>query len=747
LTLLRSKDYSAASTLLKELEQSRTKVDKRYMFGIYAYKQLNEMGIESEWLKWWALSPSLTQDEVYSDVGNVRKADSGMALRANKVSRYLKRCLDEASVKEDSEEKKREIIEKMIEFGMVLASQGHSRVVAEQLVFEVAMEGGLEKGVELWEACLGELRNQADQFKVEGDYLTRVSNRVQAEEAKLQESERREREETRLIERTTIMEDWYSSRSREAYKVVVRSRERIIRALANAGRVDEAVRLLLETRNYPSLLDSSLPLHLSKPLYLTILALLSTQDRFDLLQKVYTQFEEQESKLVRIRNKELRTRTPYWARGAMYGEGKERSPSAQEAFTTFRDQHKVSSIEEGSLDDMLEYSVATGEDNQHYGKTTSKRESDKLIKLVEEGQLDQALLKITKLLSHGPLPSAQSVATFIHSLSSHDNGQEVLKTIDEHVKKSSWRRGFWATCRMLQELQKGELRMVVRRFRDYFYSNSLPPPLPASIAITTSKVPSTRSKQSEQEEEDSPSSFARSVPNAYTLSIVMQALVPLLSDPLRTSGGTRHLSNIYQTLLTSSSSPSSFRIIPSHKPFAGGISSTRRRSPLDPYTFLPFMLLALKRRKGGKTAGGEQLELVGILRDMQGLGVRPQQPHLALLLSSYARNGDLEEFNYLLSFLVSPSNPSPSPPSISPELVGFVETHLATTSKKEETRWSPKLYATLLKSLRLRGAKEEGMQVLKGLMEKVGVDGLRGMLSTKEGERLRDEVGRLGRDD
>jgi len=168
---------------------------------------------------------------------------------------------------------------------------------------------------------------------------------------------------------------------------------------------------------------------------------------------------------------------------------------------------------------------------------------------------------------------------------------------------------------------------------------------------------------------------------------------------------------------------------------------------LDPYTFLPFMLLALKRRKGGKTAGGEQLELVGILRDMQGLGVRPQQPHLALLLSSYARNGDLEEFNYLLSFLVSPSNPSPSPPSISPELVGFVETHLATTSKKEETRWSPKLYATLLKSLRLRGAKEEGMQVLKGLMEKVGVDGLRGMLSTKEGERLRDEVGRLGRDD
>jgi len=39
------------------------------------------------------------------------------------------------------------------------------------------------------------------------------------------------------------------------------------------------------------------------------------------------------------------------------------------------------------------------------------------------------------------------------------------------------------------------------------------------------------------------------------------------------------------------------------------------------------------------------------------------------------------------------------------------------------------------------------MEVLKGLMERTGVDGLREMLSTKEGERLRDEVGRLGRDE
>jgi len=717
-------------------------------------KCLNEFGWEDKsWLKWWELCPTLIDagEVPHEEVGiNLRKVDNEMFGRASKIVRVLKRCLLEEGISSSSEEgaqeKRKELVDKIKVFGEVLSKQGYSRVVAEGLVEEVAMED-LGMGEKLWQVSLRELREQRD--------LMRVSEKLRVEEAKLGDEERRER----LNEQTRIMEDWYASRSWEAYKVVVRSRERIIRSLANAGRVDQAVRLILETNNYPSLYSSTSPVQLSKSLYLTILAQLSNQDRFDLLQQVYARFEEQENKLVRIRNKELRSRTPYWARGSMYNEGgKERSPSAQEAFTTFRDQHKVSSIEEGSLDDLDEYSVATatGDDTIHYGMTTSERESEKLVKLVDEGKVDQALVKITKLLSHGPLPSAQSVATFIHSLSTHENGQEVLETIDQHVKNSNWRRGFWATCRMLEELHKGELRVVVRRFRDYFFTNSLPPPLPASIAITSSKVPSTRSHSSEEEDDDSPR-FKRSVPNAYTLSIFMQALVPLLSsDPLRTSGGTRHISNIYQTLLlsssSSSSSPSPFRIVPSHKPFSGRVNRRTKKSPLDPYTFLPFMLVVLKRRNRGKL---EQEELVGILRDMQRLGLRPQEPHVALLLSSYARSGDLEEFNWILSSLLlstSPPSVSTRPPSISTQLVEFINTHLATTGKEEEEeskknkKLSPKLFATLLKSLRLRGAKEEGMELLKGLMERVGVDGLRGMLETQEGEGLRDEVGRLGRE-
>ena len=85
----------------------KEKRDPEFKISVVASGLEAPMGIESDWLKWWELSPSLTQDEVYSDVGNLRKADSGMALRANKISRYFKRCLDEVSVKEDSEEKKR----------------------------------------------------------------------------------------------------------------------------------------------------------------------------------------------------------------------------------------------------------------------------------------------------------------------------------------------------------------------------------------------------------------------------------------------------------------------------------------------------------------------------------------------------------------------------------------------------------------------------------------------------------------
>lgn len=729
LLLLRSKDYSAASTLVNELQQSNQLIQNRYQFGLFAHIQLKELGWDSDWEKWWELSPLLVETP-HQDVENLRKADSSMAQRAGKMCRNLKRTLQK---NEENLDMRKKIVDKMFTFGVMLAKQGHSRVVAEELITEVTVEGGLEMGEALWNTCLNDMRVQMHQFKVEGEYLNRLTEKEKVMESELGEIGKKERSDARLEKRTVMMEEWFQSRQQETFRAFVRARERMIRALANSGQVDEAVRLVLQTSSYPSPLDSTTPVSLSKDLYLSVLALLSAQDRFDLLSKVYTQFEHQERRLIRIRRTELRTRTPYFARGLNY-RGLDARPSAQEVFTTFRDQNRVSEIEEGSFEEIGEYSIATGEDRDYYGRSTSRRESERLIRLVEKGELDQALIQITELFSHGPLPSAQAVATFIHSINHQESGRQVLTTLEEHVKSSHWRRGFWATCRMLQELQNGDLRKVVRRFKDYFVISGLSPSIIASIKVATLRYPSTR--KSPQEEDAELPRLAKSVPNAYTFAILMQALVPLLSEHHQTSGASRHLTNIYQSLLNSS-----FGIVPSHKRFAGGISSTRPRSPLDPYTFLPFLLLVLKRNR----TSPQSQELLSILQDMQRLSISIPQPHLSLLVSSYARTGTLSEFKYLLSCLSSASLVSSPPVELSSNLKEFLEVYFK-SDRKLGGELSPKLYRNVLKSLRLRGEKELGMETLKGLMEKVGVDGLRVMLNSQGGEGLREEVGRLGKE-
>jgi hypothetical protein len=623
------------------------------------------------------------------------------------------------------------------------------RVVAEEIIGSIALKGrDVGTAIELWESSLGELRRQI------GEPTTRVEDGFS---------------------------QWWRSKNLEAYKVLVRSRETIIRALTNQGRVDESINILLSTREYPSLLSPTTPISPSKRLYIVIFAQLATQDRFDLFEKVYREFERAGNKLVRIKDEKLRIWSPYSARGKDYETPVEGTPSAQEAFTTFRDQHAVSSIEEGSFEsqptrtvkeeeeafDTTEYSRILGEDYQHYGRTTSQAESSNLIKLVESERLDLALNKLESLLSRGPLPSAQSVATFINRVEGHPNGQEVFKMLDERVKGSHWRRGFWATSRMLGDLHKGEQKLVVRRFRDYFNLNGLPFPLIKALNGATPRIPSTRRIERDQVGGESTSRdtqirlLPRSTTNAYTLSILMQALVPILSESH--SGGSQHLSRIYSSLLD----PHSFEIIPSHRPYPLNSLSTPRSSPLDPYTFIPFLLLTLSRHESAPQtrSSNASKELLEILISMQHLGIPPQLPHLSLLLSSYARSSpDLNDFHYLLSCVEEQTSSSIGGIEeglVSPELVVFVKRQFprrpSSSASPESTTntLSPKLYATLLKALRLRSAREggsrkgkvgkESMLVLQRLMEKLGgPEGIREMLESREGEGMRREVGLLG---
>ncbi|GAA5976357.1 hypothetical protein JCM5350_001431 [Sporobolomyces pararoseus] len=830
LNLLSSKQFKTAKTLLQELKEQGISIEKDYRFAILGVEQIiREEGIiGDDWLKWLDLVPEPFELVIMKQAAGAggrrqetnvesRKLDSNFLNLVSKVSKKFVKNLRETLLiteekegltEEIEEEGKRIeiIVQQMKEFGKVLSRKGQSRVVAEELITEIALQGkDVEGALELWEHSLDQVIRQTNSLK---------ETESEQEEGKSSDQRR--------------MERWLKGKNQQSFKPLIRARERIVQALTNLGRVEESIPILLSSTRYPSLSDYQ-ALKLSKNLYLKILSQLASQDRFDLFQQVYEQFTtELGNKLVRIENENLRIRSPYLARKSDYEGGGGESPSAQEAFTTFRDQHAVSSIEEGPVQEEItllsnttsskeaekeeeverfeEFASVVGQDFEHYGRTTSQSQSLKLVTLVESSRLDLALDLLTSLLIRGPLPSAQSVSTLIDSISLHSNGQEILEMIEEQVQDSYWRRSFWATCRMLNDLQRGELRLVVRRFRDYFNLIGLPPSSIAAIKGVTLTTPSTRINRTS---DSSSSSMKRrietSTSNSYTLSILYQALVPLLSNSHPTSGGTKHLKNIFLSLFN----PNGFDIIPCYKNKSNHVfplhpipssttSSEEKVSPLDPYSFIPFLLLTLERRfplspspnnhhhhnnftQTRERKPQEQVveELLEILMGMHKIGVMPQLPHVALLLSSLASNvakttggrgTGLREFKYLLNVLQRGGKSSLHDEEItglSTNLVRFVEIQFPNTlvkvgDRKEEEfgEFSPKLYTTLLKSLRLaprstrydqelnqrnkRLVKKEAVKILTNLMEKIGVEGLREMLNSKDGEGLRIEVARLG---
>lgn len=471
LNLLSSKQFKTAKTLLQELKEQGIPIEKDYRFAILGVEQIifrQGEGIVScdddDWLRWLELVPqplelvSVTKQAAAGAGGRrkennveLRKLDSNFLNLVSKVSKEFVKNLRETllipeekeGLTEEIEEEGRRIeiiVQQMKEFGKVLNRKGQSRVVAEELITEIALQGkDVEGALELWEHSLDQVVRQ-----------TNSSKETESEQEEGKSSDQRG------------MERWLKSKNQQSFKPLIRARERIIQALTNLGRVEESIPILLSSTRYPSLSDDQ-ALKLSKNLYLKILSQLASQDRFELFQQVYEQFTtELGNKLVRIENENLRIRSPYLARKSDYEGGE--SPSAQEAFTTFRDQHAVSSIEEGpvqeeitllsnttssqeaekeeEVDRFKEFSSVVGQDFEHYGRTTSQSQSLKLVTLVESSRLDLALDLLTSLLIRGPLPSAQSVSTLIDSISLHSNGQEILEMIEEQVESSYWRRSF-----------------------------------------------------------------------------------------------------------------------------------------------------------------------------------------------------------------------------------------------------------------------------------------------------------------
>ncbi|GAA6059227.1 hypothetical protein JCM10212_006620 [Sporobolomyces blumeae] len=787
LALLGAKSYSAASSLLDELEQNRQAVPTRYEFALHALKQLERQGVESDWSRWWALAPDVV-DVPHDSVTNLRAATAVMEKRADKAATKLVRLLEYVVAESPDEARRGSTLKRTVEFGETLARQGHARVVSERLIRPVMVFGDVETATALWETTLGEMRRQDRSFGGQGFFLSSRSRTIRAEERKAGRELRAKVGEGRRHARTVSIERWFASRNRSAFKRLVAAREDVVRVQANLSNLETAVEVLLSTNAYPSLVVPSQPVKLSRPLFLSVLALLGEHDRFDLFELVYDALRHGGRRLTRVRQDRLDARDPYYIRGQAF-DASDPEPSAQEAFMTFRDRHAVSSIEEGTWEDVatdagsvdsdgLEATVDTGgfakigTDGAHYGRTTSRIESERLSNHVEKGRPDLAVSHLLKLFEHGTLPSAPSVARLITALAAHERGPEAVLAIDDHVQASYWQRGFWTTARMLADLEQGNLKLVVRRFRDYFLSSTLPVPVASAIKSVTLRVPSTR----EGTIPGGAVALKRTNANAYTVAILLQALVPLLERARAGAGSKDRLDEVYDAL----SDSASWQIVPVHTPPSPSSTLQRAavRSPLDPYTFLPFVLSSIRARE-------PPLDTLGILDKMLAIGLRDIPPVLvSLALSAFARRGAFADFDYLLRAVEEGAVPHDGDPRargggagepVSQRVVEFVANlYPSTVSRPLEP--VPELYATVLKSFRLRtlastpsagpppssatpvsergkvtwtpeSTSTSAIRVLERLVERIGPDGLRAWCDrdTVGARAFKDEVGWIGK--
>ncbi|GAA5915445.1 hypothetical protein JCM5296_002703 [Sporobolomyces johnsonii] len=748
LSLLSSKQFPAALTLLSELRASNQPIPPRYLFALHAHRALEADPSDARWLEWWKLAPEVT-DPSHKDVPNLRGEDWDMFERARKIVRTL--------LGEEQDGRGPDggafPAELLREFALVLARQGHYRVVAETILEPLATYGNIDDAERVWDTALQELKRQSRLFAAQGANLSDRTHPVKWFESRVGQSERQRRAVRRDEVRTTSLQRWFANRTQGAYKALLQGRQGVILTHAKLGRFDLAVSLVASTERQTG---PDGPIHLSKRMYLALLSLLASQGRFDLFEQVYTLLERAGGRLTRVRDPVLRMRTPYFARGSEY-KAPDAAPSSQEAFTTLRYQHAVSSIEEGASEDdgdaefgSAEYRRA-GAEGESFGRSPSQAQSAKLLRLIEADRLDLAGSELAELLTRrGPLPSAQAAAAFIHAVKARESSEDVLDMLGEHAQTANWRKRFWVTARMLADVQRGEFEAAIIRFRHSYALTALPRVV--SQAIKTMTIRTKRDHAA-----------TLLVPDAYTVAVLLQALVPHVEKHALQSADV--VDSIYASLFE----PDDWKIISLRAySFAPTFSSshhltTPSLSPLDPYSLIPFLLSHLLHRHSPPET------LLSIVASMvTRLSLAPQPPHFAIVLNAYARRGSIADLFFVLECVergalpadldssplasqadpqtfelaaeIFPPSPSPSP-STAPSPSNATEKLIASIPRSA-LPLSVKVYTGLLSGLRRRGERHAALELLQGMMER-DADQVREW--SRNDERFKWEVGVLGR--
>jgi hypothetical protein len=605
LALIDAKQYADADSLLRDLLDSSQPIPPRYLFAKHAEYLFNE-DPKSSWLDWWSLAPSLTS-RALKDSHAIKSTAQGATRRANRIISKL--LIDDWKD-----------WERLRDFGVVLARQGHSRVVAERLLVHFAAYGPLELGEELWNTSLAAVKQKMNDLALMAGFEARSRSRRWAERRMGVEGRRRASEQ-RITPRTGPSSTWLANQCRHEMGVLIQKRERMVRAHANLGRLDLATSLLESMRGQTGLGDRKLKL--SKSAYIALLSIAALSDRFDIFERIYADLERRGGRLTRVRHRGLQQRTPYFARG-INTPAPDSVPSVQEAFATFRYSTYVGALEEGEPE-----SLEAGADRH--------QTPQELLVQLNKRMFDDASRTFMAILADGNLPLPLITAQFIQ-LARAKGKFEFLETMSDLFDPktsgaSSRMAGYWTTSMMLAHVQAKEWPRALVLFKRYFDHSGLPLLFKKAFNAAVRPV--------------RPINHEIAIPpDAYALSIATQALVPFLDGRRHVSRATL-IDELYVALVNES-----FNVIPFHsKPSSPSSSldiaapgSTCPPSPLDPFTFVPFLTSFARRRLPPHT-------LLRVLIDMQRLSVRPAKQHYGIILGAYARSGTPSDLFYLLDTL------------------------------------------------------------------------------------------------
>lgn len=654
--LVKDKRFAEADVVLNEfLASSEARRLPPHLFGRHT-AHLFRHSRDSNWLDWWRLafdvSPGVLED------GSSRAAK----IKQNALLYFRDLLLDGD-------------VDRIEQFAIVAASTGHHRSVAEYFLVHLAYYASPEASERVWESCVQAMRSRKKIFRIA------LTQRVRAERRNF---DRRAADE--LLSATITADAAYLGAKRGA----------MIRVHADMDRLDFAVSLLPD----PSPTTPPAVAPIRHQVYLILLSRCAAADRLDLFEKVYISFKSSGRVLWKAkpspggRSKRQRSRGVYLARAAHEadvaakattvpaGPPVEREVKLVDGVELKEDGGRIASAPEPDVDPQVVGRFAVLEAFRDYRidvpprslplspslEILSNQESpevspppptspdpigdrrfhdeainEALRSALETNDVAGASRAIRLSFQSGWAPSLVSTARFISLLRSSGH-PEVVEGIPRTLAAGGghmiWLRSYWASAEMLASLRQRDYLSTLAVFVRTFQLAGVP----EVVRNTVRDVLPTRVRLSTRG--GRPYMRPLTLP-AHTFAIAMQALVPLIVENAQNiASPSSPLPPIIDSLYSALSSPSSqptLNIL--RRPALVTSSATLPLSPLDPYTFLPFLTAF------AASPSHPPPTLLHVLLTMQSLGLTPAKEHWGVVIGGFARRAPVADTTFLLDAL------------------------------------------------------------------------------------------------